>query len=423
VIGLGYVGLPVACRFAEVGFDLVGVEVNHARLTAIRAGNLPISGHEPGLAELLSGVISQKKLVATSDYGLLTDREIILICVETPVDEVHNPQYEALRSALIALGPVVKTGALVIIESTLAPGTMQDLVLPLLEHSSGKKLNGGFFLGICPERVMPGKLLANLHSVSRVVGGMTPDTAQTMALLYRSIVEAELDLADCLTAELVKTVENAYRDVQIAFANEVALISAALGGDVWRVRDLVNKSPGRQMLMPGAGVGGHCIPKDPWLLAYAVKDREIELKLIPAARSVNASMPVEVMKIIHKALGSRGLGIVGARILVMGYAYLEESDDRRNSPSEILVKRLVESGAEAIVHDPYIGEYWGNPIEMAAGCDAVVFMVRHHDYFGIDLQCLRDGLRNPILVDGRGIFRPEAVRSVGMDYWGVGVGR
>ncbi len=423
VIGLGYVGLPVACRFAEVGFDLVGVEVNHARLTAIQAGNLPISGHEPGLAELLKGVISQKKLVATSDYGLLTDREIILICVETPVDEVHNPQYEALRSAIIALGPVMKPGALVIIESTLAPGTMQDLVLPLLEQSSGKKVNVGFYLGICPERVMPGKLLTNLRSVSRVVGGMTPDTAQTMALLYRSIVEAELDLTDCLTAELVKTVENAYRDVQIAFANEVALISAARGGDVWKVRELVNKSPGRQMLMPGAGVGGHCIPKDPWLLAYAVKDRDIQLKIIPAARSVNTSMPVEVMRLIQGALNSKGLDIAGARILVMGYAYLEDSDDTRNSPSEILVKRLVESGADPIVHDPYVREYRGSPIDMAAGCDAVVFMVKHHDYLEIDLQSLHNGLRTPILVDGRGIFRPEAVRSAGMDYWGVGVGR
>ena len=145
VIGLGYVGLPVACRFAEVGFDLVGIEVNHARLTDIQAGNLPISGHEPGLAELLSGVISHKKLVATNEYGKLADRDIILVCVETPVDEVRIPQYQALQSALIALGPVMKTGVLVIIESTLAPGTMQELVLPLLEESSGKKVNNGFY--------------------------------------------------------------------------------------------------------------------------------------------------------------------------------------------------------------------------------------------------------------------------------------
>ena len=423
MIGLGYVGLPVACRFAEAGFDLVGVEVNRARLLDIQAGNLPFSGHEPGLADLLSRVTAQKKLVATSDYGSLTDRDIFLICVETPVDEAHIPQYQALRNVLTALGPVLKTGALIIIESTLAPGTMQNLVLPLLEQSSGTNVNEGFYIGVCPERVMPGKLLSNLQTVSRVVGGMTPETSETMALLYRSIVEAELDMTDCVTAELVKTVENAYRDVQIAFANEVALICAAVGGDVWTVRDLVNKSPGRQMLMPGAGVGGHCIPKDPWLLAYAVKDSGVAIKLIAAARSVNNSMPGEVLDIVRDALASRGLGFAGSRILVMGYAYLEESDDTRNSPSEILVKRLIEMGADPIIHDPFVREHQGQPLELAVGCDAVVFMVRHHDYQTLNLQNLRNSLRTPILVDGRGLFKPTAVRSAGLDYWGVGVGQ
>ena len=423
VIGLGYVGLPVACRFAEAGFDLVGVEVNSDRLLNIQAGNLPFSGHEPGLADLLSMVITQKKFIATSDYGLLADRDACLICVETPVDNANIPQYQALRSVLNALGPVLKTGAIVIIESTLSPGTMQNLVLPLLEQSSAARVNEGFYLGVCPERVMPGKLLTNLKSVSRVVGGMTPETAETIALLYRAIVEAELDVTDCITAELVKTVENAYRDVQIAFANEVALICAAVGGDVWAVRDLVNKSPGRQMLMPGAGVGGHCIPKDPWLLAYAAKDTDIPLKLIPAARSVNNSMPGEVLNILQDALVSRCLGLTGAKILVMGYAYLEESDDIRNSPSEILVKSLVELGADPVIHDPFVREYGGQPVEMASGCDAVIFMVRHNDYRSLDLQDLRNSLRTPILVDGRGLFQPAKVRSAGLDYWGIGVGQ
>jgi UDP-N-acetyl-D-mannosaminuronic acid dehydrogenase len=416
------VGLPVACRFSEAGFDLIGVEVNRDRLVDIQVGMPPFSGHEPGLADLLSTVIAQKKFMATSDYGSLTDRDVFLICVETPVDDAYIPQYQALRSALSALGPVLKPGALVIIESTLAPGTMQNLILPLLEQSSGSKVNDGFYLGVCPERVMPGKLLANLKSVSRVVGGMTPETSETIVLLYRAIVEAELDMADCVTAELVKTVENAYRDVQIAFANEVALICAAVGGDVWVVRDLVNKSPGRQMLMPGAGVGGHCIPKDPWLLAYAVKDKDMPLRIIPAARSVNDSMPGEVLDLVRDALSSRGLSLSGARILVLGYAYLEESDDTRNSPSEILVKRLIEVGADPVIHDPFVREYRGRPEDMAIGCDAAVFMVRHNDYQTIDLRNLRQRLRTPILVDGRGLFPSEKVRSAGLDYWGFGVG-
>jgi UDP-N-acetyl-D-mannosaminuronic acid dehydrogenase len=422
VIGLGYVGLPVACRFAEAGFDMVGVDVNKERLSDIQAGNLPFSANEPGLGDLLARVIDQKNFVATGDYSLLTDRDIFLICVETPVDHNHTPQYQALRNALTALGPVARSGALIIIESTLAPGTMQSLVLPLLEQSSATRVNEGFYLGICPERVMPGKLLANLKSVSRVVGGVTRETAETMVMLYQAIIEADLDTTDCVTAELVKTVENAYRDVQIAFANEVALICAAVGGDVWTVRELVNKSPGRQMLMPGAGVGGHCIPKDPWLLAYSVKHKGIPLKLIPAARSVNNSMPGEVMDLLLEALATRGLSISGSRILVMGYAYLEESNDTRSSPSEVLVRLLIDKGAHAIIHDPFVREHQGDAVGMAVGCDAMVFMVGHHEYKTLVLQQLRDNLRTPILVDGRGLFRPALVRSAGLDYWGIGVG-
>ena len=165
----------------------------------------------------------------------------------------------------------MKPGVLVIVESTIMPGTMQKIVLPLLEEHSSRKCGEGFYLGNCPERVMPGKLISNLRKMSRVVGGDSPATAGVMKELYMQVVEAEVDEADWITAELVKTVENTYRDVQIAFANEVALICEALGADVWRVRDLVRKSPGREMLLPGAGVGGHCIPKDPWLLASAVR--------------------------------------------------------------------------------------------------------------------------------------------------------
>ena len=256
VIGLGYVGLPVAAMLAEVGFDVLGVELRPERVEKINAGICPIEGKEPGLAELMAGVIRSGKLRATTDYTDLKDRDVILIDVETPVDEKNEPRYEALRAVLKSLGAVLKASALVIVESTIAPRTMMDMVLPLLEESSPKRTNVDFYLGNCPERVMPGKLLQNLRSLSRVVGGMTPETAETMVVMYRYIVQADLDPVDCITAELVKTAENAYRDVQIAFANEVAMICESVGADVWKVRELVNKSPYRQMHLPGAGVGG-----------------------------------------------------------------------------------------------------------------------------------------------------------------------
>ncbi|MBN1260170.1 MAG: nucleotide sugar dehydrogenase, partial [Anaerolineae bacterium] len=253
VIGLGYVGLPVACLFAEAGFKVVGIDVKAERVARINAGVSPIEGEEPGLADLLASVVAAGQLHATIDYGELASCDVITINVETPVDEQHVPRYAAMQSALRSLGPVLKAGALVIVESTIAPGTMAHIVQPLLETSSGKTVNVDFYLGHCPERVMPGRLLANLRGVSRVCGGETPETAEAMIALYRHVVQADLDPADCVTAELVKTAENAYRDVNIAFANEVALVCEAVGGDVWRVRELVNKSPGRNMLFPGAG--------------------------------------------------------------------------------------------------------------------------------------------------------------------------
>ena len=419
VIGLGYVGLPVACTFAKAGFDVVGIDIQQDRIDKINARISPIEGNEPGLAELLAEVIKAGELRASTDYDLLRDQDIVLISVETPVDAKNKPRYEALRAALKSLGEAIKAGALVIIESTIAPGTMDKVVAPLLEESSGKKLNSSFFLGNCPERVMPGRLLYNLTQLSRVVGGMNQETAEVMVALYRHIIpEADLDPTDCVTAELVKTAENAYRDVQIAFANEVALISEAVGGDVWKVRELVNKSPGRHMLMPGAGVGGHCIPKDPWLLAYGANGSDTTLHLIPAARAVNDAMPGHMMDLLKKALGKN---LKGARILVMGYAYLEDSDDTRNSPSQTLVDHLKKEGAETIIHDPFVSEYEGNLLEMAQGCEAAVLMVKHSAYAGLDLRELAGAMKQAILIDGRGFYSREEAEAAGLRYVGIGV--
>ena len=404
IIGLGYVGLPVACEFARVGFDVLGVEIDQERIDKINQGVSPIEGDEPGLAELLASVINQEKLRATTNYHELQDRDVILIDVETPIDENHQPSYKALRAVLRDLGLVLKESALVIVESTIAPRTMQDLVLPLLEESSGKRFNQDFFLGNCPERVMPGKLLNNLRYVSRVVGGMTPETAQTMVALYQHVVDADLDPTDCITAELVKTTENAYRDVNIAFANEVALICEDVGGDVWKVRDLVNKSPGRNMLLPGAGVGGHCIPKDPWLLIANVGDG-VEPRLIPTARAINDSMPLHMIELLEDALESVGKTIDDSKILVMGYAYLENSDDTRNSPSWVLVERLRDLGAEVVVHDPYVLEYQGDLLQMVHGCNAVIVMVRHRLYQNLGLDRIVSALNAPVLVDGRNVIQ------------------
>ncbi|PKN83559.1 MAG: nucleotide sugar dehydrogenase [Chloroflexi bacterium HGW-Chloroflexi-8] len=421
VIGLGYVGLPVACMFAKSDFQVIGLDIKQDRIDKINLGESPIEGKEPGLSELLQEVVSSGHFKATTDYNLLSQADIILIDVETPVDENNRPQYVALRGACSSLAKVMKDGVLVIVESTIAPGTIDRVVQPLLEECSNKKSNIDFYLGACPERVMPGKLLTNLHKMSRVCGGSTQEVSDVMVTLYQNIVEADLDTADPVTAELTKTAENAYRDVQIAFANELAMICESTGADFIRVRELVNKSPGRNVLLAGAGVGGHCIPKDPWLLAFGAQDKT-PLRLIPAARAVNDGMPIHIGELLKSALGEKGLSLTGSQIIILGYSYLENSGDIRNSPSEKLVSWLRMQNANVLIHDPWVEEYKGDLLKMAIGCDAAVLMVAHQDYFELSLKELGKSLRHHILVDGRNVFDQEEAIASGFSFKSLGRG-
>lgn len=420
VIGLGYVGISVASALAGAGFKVTGVEIKPERVARINAGRCPIEGIEPGLPELIAKVTGSKHLVATTDYASLADADVVLIDVDTPVASDSRPRFEALRSACRELGRVMKEGALIIVESTVAPGTTARLVAPILEKASGRKVNEGFSLGHCPERVMPGKLLKNLRELSRVCGGSNAETSDAMVALYRTIVEGKLDKADCTTAELVKTAENTYRDVNIAFANELGLICEAVGVDFRRVRDLVNESPGRDVHFAGAGVGGHCIPKDPWLLVHGIEG--FEPKLIAAARARNDSMPLHMARLVEDALEEVGKSIYGSTLAILGYAYLENSDDTRNSPSEALVKHLRDWGAKVLIHDPWVEQYAGDLWSRVQGADAAVIMVAHEGYRKLDLPKLKSVLTSPILVDGRHVVESADAHSAGFVFRGLGRG-
>lgn len=424
VIGLGYVGLSVASALAEAGFKVVGVDIKADRVAKINAGQCPIEGKEPDLPELIAKVAG-KNLVATTDYAPLAEADIVLIDVDTPVATDHRPRFEALRAACRELGKVMKPGVLVVVESTIAPGTCNTVVAPLLERASGRKLNEGFFLGHCPERVMPGRLLKNLRELSRVCGGSTPETSDAMVALYQSIVQGKLDRSDCVTAELVKTAENTYRDVNIAFANELGLICEAVGADFRRVRELVNESPGRNVLLAGAGVGGHCIPKDPWLLVHGVHNgtSAFQPRLIASARAVNESMPLHTARLVEDALEEVGKRVSGSRIALLGFAYLENSDDTRNSPTEALVEHLENWGAELSIHDPWVPEYARPLLDVVKGADAVVIMVSHDEYKGLDLAKIREALRTPVLVDGRHVVEAQAAEAAGFVFRGLARGR
>ncbi|MEO8082225.1 MAG: nucleotide sugar dehydrogenase [Ardenticatenales bacterium] len=431
VVGLGFVGTPVACMLAGAGYAVLGLDVVADKVDAINAGRVPFEGEEPGLPELLARVVADERLVASTDPDALRACDAILIAVDTPVDpDSHLPGYAALTGALESIGPRLRPGMLVIVESTLAPGTMGRLVGPTLARASGLRIGRDVLLVHCPERVMPGRLLANLASMSRVVGGTTPEASDVALRLYRHVVtapEATLDASDALTAELVKTGENAYRDVQIAFANEMALVCEAVGADVWRVRELLNKSPGRAMLLPGAGVGGHCIPKDPWLLISGATGDDVDLpmtaRLIPAARAVNDAMPAHMADLAADGLSEVGRTLRRSRVAVLGMSYLADTEDDRNSPSAALVDSLVAHGADVAAHDPWVPAYRDRTVEeVIAGADAVIVMVAHTAYRGLDWAALAPLARTLVLVDGRRSVDAAAARAAGWTVRVVGVG-
>jgi UDP-N-acetyl-D-mannosaminuronic acid dehydrogenase len=448
VIGMGYVGIPVAVLLADAGYDVTGIQRRSKRsgwkIDWINEGRCPIGGNEPELPEMLRRVVMEKRFRATDDYSALEGVDIILIDVQTPTDSNHIPRYESLEEVCHGVGKYLRPGKVVIIESTVAPGTTEYLARPILEEESHLKagLPDGFGLCFSYERVMVGRLLHNIREYPKIVGGIDEQSTRMALEMYQSIVKGGIHGADLLTAEVSKTVENAYRDVQIAFANEVALLCESLGVDVYDVRRFVNglpndssaphANPVRNMHFPGAGVGGHCLPKDTWLLMYGYNEyaslkSRYPSSILTDARYLNDWMPVHMVDLVESALAEVNQELKGSTICILGYAFLENSDDPRNTPTVPLVKELEKRGASYKIHDPYIkenDEYKIEPDLDAAlkDCDAVVLMTMHEEYQSINPQRLKGLLRAKVIVDGRNMFEPGKFTADGFVFRGVGKG-
>ncbi|OPZ88007.1 MAG: UDP-N-acetyl-D-glucosamine 6-dehydrogenase [bacterium ADurb.Bin429] len=333
------------------------------------------------------------------------------------------------RRASLLLLPVIYLG---FVSLGLPDGTMgvawpkmhRDLALPILCEALGGEAGEAFYLVHCPERVMPGRLLKNLTSCDRVVGGITPACTARALPIYQRLTSGTLHRTDATTAEIVKTAENAYRDVQIAFANEVALICEELGADVFAVRELVNSSPHRQMHLPGAGVGGHCIPKDPWLLVSAVQ--EYQPRLLPTARAVNDGMPLHLAALARQALAAEGRSLDGATVVILGAAYLEETDDTRNTPALPLTRALQADGATVRLLDPHVTAIEDLPVaadlNALDGADALILVTAHQAFRALDLSSAAERLRTRILIDGRNVFDPDVARAAGFRFVALGKG-
>lgn len=425
VVGMGYVGIPLACVLAKAGSDVVGIDISSERVRLINRGKYPLKGEEPELPDLLADVVKRGALRASGDFSECEDAKAVFVCIDTPIDDDKKPKFGHLMNAIREVGRNISAGALVVIESTIAPGTMRDKIMPELEKASGLKAGKNLFLAHCPERVMSGKLLHNLRGLDRVLGGLDKRSIEMALRWYSPIMKAKLHPTDMTSAEVVKTAENAYRDVQIAFANEVGLICEELGLDAFEVRRLVNTCPYRDMHVPGAGVGGHCLPKDPWLLTYG--GRKANPKLIPTARKVNDTMPLHAADLALEAMEEAGVkGGKRACVAVFGLAFLDDSGDTRNSPASAAIGRL-KGKCRLIGHDPYVDEFEGVEIvgdldKALKMADCAIFLTKHKEYTMLTLERIASLMRSKVIVDGRNIFDKHRAKELGITYRGIGKG-
>lgn len=435
VVGMGYVGIPCAAVFADVeGFEVIGVQRRSKRsgwkIDYINSGKCPITGREPKLADLVSRVVKGGKLKVTDDISVCKDADAIVIDVQSPVDESKEPRLDSLESVAKSIGKYLQKGILVVVESTVPPGTTENIVKPILEQESNLTAGEDFYLAFSFERVRPGRLVRNITELPRVVGGINDVSSEKAVDLYKHIVRAEVHSTDCRTAEVVKTVENCYRDANIAFANEIALVCESLGVDAYEVRKLTNGLDNVDVHVPGAGVGGHCLPKDGWLMVYGVsrfgKER-VDHKMISLAREINDYMPLHMIKLTEDAFKEAKRDLKGARVAVLGVAFLENSDDIRNTPTTPVVRGLRERGVDVVVHDPWVREYEEAEVtrdlsRVVDGADCIVIITRHEEYLSMTSQDL-DTMKTRIIIDGRNVFDRNKWLRDGFIYRGIGKGR
>ncbi|MCK9580502.1 MAG: nucleotide sugar dehydrogenase [Methanoregula sp.] len=450
VIGMGYVGIPSALLFADspafshvFGFQRESSASGY-KIAMLNRGECPLKGEEPGLEDLLKKVLAEKKFECTSDFSKISGLDAVTLSIQTPFLNKKDllPDFSALFDGVKKVGRYLKPGMLVVLESTITPGTTTGIAREILEEESGLIAGDDFALAHAPERVMAGRLIRNIREHDRIVGGIDDASTKRAIELYAPILtRGRIIPMTATAAEVTKTAENTFRDLQIAAINELALYCEAMGVNVYDVRTGVESLKGegitRAMLWPGAGVGGHCLTKDTYHLERGVqvlgKDQldypAGEPSLYVLARRINDFMPRHMFTLTKKGLERAEKNISGSKIALLGWAFLGNSDDARDPPSELFYELSLGAGAVVAVHDPRVKSVPGIIIEhdlssVMKGADAVVVFTGHNEYRNLkplDVKKLC-GKDHPVIVDGRNLVEPDAFIGAGFVYKGIGRG-
>jgi UDP-N-acetyl-D-glucosamine dehydrogenase len=421
IIGCGYVGLPLALRFCEMGHRVTGFDTDPEKVRKLNAGKSYIL-HIPETT--ITKLVGEKKFDATTDFACLKEKDAVLICVPTPLDERREPDLSYVEQTARAIAPHLQREQLVVLESTTYPGTTEELVLPILEAGplkcplarvgSAADVKTDFYLAFSPEREDPGNKQFGLAQIPKVVGGINPPSRRAAELLYGQIVSSVVPVSSTREAEMSKLLENIFRCVNIALVNELKLLSQRMGIDIWEVIDASATKPfGFMAFRPGPGIGGHCIPLDPYYLSWKAREYDFEARFIALAGEVNTSMPYHVINSVAEALNQQRKAINGSKILLLGVSYKKDVDDLRESPSLKLMQLLNERGAIVHYNDPYFLQLhkmrhydYSNlkSIELTpenlAAYDCVLLATDHSSY---DMQAIVDSAQ--LLIDTRNATR------------------
>lgn len=364
VVGLGYVGLPLAVEKAKAGYKTIGFDVQEQKVNMVNEGHNYIGDV---VDSELKTIVEKGMLKATTDFSFIKDVDFIAICVPTPLDKHQQPDISYVRDSAIAISKHLKKGTMVVLESTTYPGTTEELIKPILEEGSGLKCEDDFYLGFSPERVDPGNLIYKTKNTPKVVGAIGKDATEVIAAMYSSVLEGDVyTVSSPAVAEMEKILENTYRNINIGLVNELAMLCNKMNISLWEVVDAAKTKPyGFQAFYPGPGLGGHCIPLDPYYLSWKAREYGFHTSMIESSMMINDRMPEYCVERASKLLNAHKKAMNGAKVLVLGVAYKNDIDDYRESPAIRVIEVLKREGAEVTYYDPWIKEFKDNGFTMS----------------------------------------------------------